>query len=259
MSDLESFTRADAWDFYRKYYVPSNMVISIVGDVKAKSLIPMLDAYFGRLPAGEEPEPLRTVEPPQISEKSVRIEEVSQPIYMAAYHRPSGTHEEAPVVDALADLLGSGRTSRLYTRLVKEEKVASFAGVFSGYPGDKYPTLLIVFGIPSKGHTAEDVGALVDEEIEKVRTGPAGEAEISRIKTRSRADFTRSLDGNMGLAMALADWETRTGDWRDLFRYLDRMEKVSAEEVMRVAAETLEPGNRTVGMLVTTEAEPHAH
>ena len=62
-SDLNTFSATDAEQFYKKYYVPSNMVVALVGDVKAKEILPMLERYFGRLPAGPQPEPTRTIEP----------------------------------------------------------------------------------------------------------------------------------------------------------------------------------------------------
>ena len=134
MSDLQRFTLTDAEAFFTKYYVPANMVTAIVGNVKAAEIIPILDKYFGRLPKGEKPAPLRTLEPPQSAELSITLREKSQPIYIEGYHKPSALHPDDAVYDAIAEILGRGRTSRLYTSLVEKQKLAVQAQV-GGFPG----------------------------------------------------------------------------------------------------------------------------
>ncbi len=110
MSDLMSFTREDAEAFYRKYYVPADMTIAIVGDVKAEAILPIIDTYFGRLPAGPKPDALRTVEPKQTAEKTVLLVDPAQPLYLEAYHRPEATSLDDPIYDVIADVLSGGRT-----------------------------------------------------------------------------------------------------------------------------------------------------
>ena len=139
MSDLQRFTLTDAEAFFKKYYVPANMVTAIVGNVKAAEIIPILDKYFGRLPKGEKPAPLRTLEPPQSAELTITLREKSQPIYIEGYHKPSALHPDDAVYDAIAEILGRGRTSRLYTSLVEKQKLAVQAQVGGGLPGVKYP------------------------------------------------------------------------------------------------------------------------
>ncbi|MDH3255189.1 MAG: insulinase family protein, partial [Acidobacteriota bacterium] len=155
MSDLQSFSREDAADFYDTYYAPANITIAIVGAVKAKEIIPILETYFGRMPAGDLPPPLRTVEPEQIGERIVRIPDPSQPIYVEGYHRPAVTHPDNDAYDALADVLSTGRTSRLYRSLVRDKKIAAQSGAFNGFPGQKYPNLMLFFGVPTPGHDNE--------------------------------------------------------------------------------------------------------
>ncbi|MDB4324871.1 insulinase family protein, partial [bacterium] len=149
MSDLHSFTRGDAEAFYQTYYVPANMTISVVGDVDAKTIMPMLRSYFGRLQAGPEPPPLRTVEPKAIAEKNVTLYDKSQPLYVEGYHRPAATHPDDAVYDAIGNILSSGRTSRLYKSMVRDSKIAAQQGVFNGYPGTKYPHLVLFFAVPT--------------------------------------------------------------------------------------------------------------
>lgn len=253
MSDLESFSREDAEAFYRTHYVPANMVIAIVGDVRAREIIPILEKYFSRLPAGPPPPPLRTVEPPSLTEKVVRMPDASQPVYLEGYHRPAVTHPDNAVFEAIAEVLSTGRTSRLYRSLVRDKKIAAQAGAFNGFPGDKYPNLMLFFAIPAPGHNNEEVQAAIREEIAKITTEPITDDELKMVKTRAKAELIRGLDSNTGIAGQLAEYQTLHGDWRELFRDVERIEKVTKEDIMRVAQATFVATNRTVAMIVTQD------
>jgi predicted Zn-dependent peptidase len=254
MSDLLSITREDAAAFHRKYYVPSNITIAIVGDVDAEKSLPMLRKYFGRIPAGAAPEPLRTVEPKQIAERTVVLRDPSQPVYAEAYHRPAAGHPDDAVYDALSDILSTGRTSRLYRRLVRDEQIAAFAGAFSGFPGTKYPSLMLFFGIATPQGSNEAIQAAVRDEIEKLKNEPVGDDELAAVKTRAKANLIRGLANNGGIAGQLATTHAQLGDWKEIFRQVERIEKVTKDDIMRVATETFTPSNRTVAM-IETDAE----
>src|SRR5262245_16251811 len=105
MSDLNSFSREDAERFYKKHYVPANIVTAIVGDVKPSEVIPILDKYFGRIPKGEKPAPLRTVEPPQTAEKVIRMPDPAQPAYFEGYHKGAVTDPDEPVYETIGQIL----------------------------------------------------------------------------------------------------------------------------------------------------------
>jgi predicted Zn-dependent peptidase len=254
MSDLMSFTREDAEAFYKKYYVPANMTVAIVGDVKPEEVIPIVDTYFGRIPAGPRPDALRTIEPPQTAEKSVVLTDPSQPVYMEGYHRPNNISPDDPIYDVISDVLSTGRTSRLYRTLVRDKKIAANAGVLNGFPGGKYPTLIAVRAIPAPGHTNAEVQAAIREQLERLKTEPITDDELKTVKTRAKADLIRSLDSNSGLSRQLAVTQARQGDWHEMFRYIDRLDKVTKEDVMRVAQATFIAQNRTVGMIENVDA-----
>ncbi len=141
ISDLNSFSATDAQKFFDKYYVPSNMVVAVAGDVKADQAMPILEKYFARLPARPQPDETTTTEPPQNSERKVTLKDRSQPIYIEGYHRPDYRSKDDAVFDAISDLMSEGRTSRLYRALVRDKKIASFSAGLTGYPGIKYPHL----------------------------------------------------------------------------------------------------------------------
>ncbi len=256
-SDLRSFSATDASNFFRKYYIPSNMIIAVVGDVKAAHTLPIIEKYFGRLPAAPAPEPLRTKEPPQRGLREVILQDHSQPLYIEGYHRPDFRDPDDAVYDVMADLLSKGRTSRLYRSLVRDKQIAIEAEGGS-YPGKKYPNLFYFFAAPSKGHTAREMAAPIHAEIERLKTQDVSDEELQSIKTRARADLIRSLNDNQGLAMELAEYQAYYGDWRQLFRDLDRINAVTKADIRRVANKTFTEENRTVGMIETAKPEAQA-
>jgi predicted Zn-dependent peptidase len=252
-SDLESFSATDAGNFYRKYYVPANMVVTLVGDVKSSEVLPMVEKYFGRLPAGPRPEPLRTVEPPQNAERIVILHEASQPVFIEGYHKPGARDKDDAVYDALQDLMSNGRTSRLYRSLVRDKRIAAFSGGFNGFPGVKYPNLFVFFAISTPGHTPQETRDAIHTEIERVKTQDITDDELLMVKTRTKADLIRALGDNQGLAFQLGSAQSLYGDWRGLFRHVDEIDKVSKADIRRVAKATFLESNRTVGMLESTQ------
>jgi len=253
-SDLQSFSATDAADFFHHYYVPSNMVIGLVGDLDPETVFPIIEEYFGRLPATPKPEELTTTEPPQNSTRAVTLHDPSQPFYIEGYHRPSYLAPDDAVYDAISDILSNGRTSRLYRSLVRDKKIAAVAAGFSGWPGVKYSHLFSFYGVPLPGHTNEELQKAVHEEIDKLKTQDVTDDELQMFKTRTKADLIRGLASNEGLAQQLATYQTRYGDWRELFRYLDRVDKVTKADLRRVANQVFAETNRTVGLIETQRA-----
>src|SRR5207302_1388303 len=105
MSDLQHISATEGTAFFKKYYVPSNMTIAVVGDIKAAQALPMIEKYFGRLPAAPKPNATVTAEPPQAVERRVVQKERSQPIYLEGYHRPDYRDPDDNVYDVLSDVL----------------------------------------------------------------------------------------------------------------------------------------------------------
>jgi predicted Zn-dependent peptidase len=249
ISDLNSFSATDAQKFFDKYYVPSNMVVGVVGDVRASEAMPIIEKYFSRIPTRPRPDTATTTEPAQNSERTVVLHEQTQPIYLEGYHRPDYRSPDDQVYDAIADLMSNGRTSRLYRALVRDKQIASDAEGFTGYPGNKYPQLFAFYATPLPGHTPQEVGDAIHAEIERLKKEDISDEELKMIKTRAKANLIRSLGSNEGLASELALYQARYDDWRELFRSVDRIEKVTKADIRRVANQTFSPGNRTVGII----------
>ena len=257
-SDLTSFSATDAQAFFDKYYVPANIVVAIVGDVNSTEAMPVIEKYFGRLAKKPLPEPLRTVEPPQNAERTVVLHEASQPIYWEGYHRPAATDPDDPTYSVISILLSGGRTSRLYKSLIRDKKIAAQANGFNNFPGGKYPNLFTFIAVPTAGHTAQEMMAPIQAELDRLKTEDVSADELKSVKTRVRAGLLRALDSNSGLATQLAIVQTYYGDWRELFRNLDRIDKVTAADVKRVVNQTFQPNNRTVAYIESSRPSASA-
>jgi predicted Zn-dependent peptidase len=255
MSDLKTMTRGEADAFFKKYYGPSNLTIAIVGDANPQDIKRLAQEYFARIPSGPKPEPVETEEPPQRGERRVVVEDPSQPLVVIGYHKPNINHPDNAVFDAITDIVGIGRTSRLYKSLVKEKKIAIDSSAFQGLPGNKYPGLFLFYAVPAKGHTNKECEEAIYTEIERLKTELVSPEELKKAKTRSRADLIRQLDSNSGLAAELTFYEVVTGDWRNLFKELDKIEKVEASDIQRVSKEYFTSKNRTVGVIETVPME----
>ena len=256
IADLNSFSATDAQKFFNQYYIPSNMVVAVAGDVKAAQVMPVIEKYFGRIPSHEKPAEWVSTEPPQNSERTVTLHDASQPVYLEGYHRPDYLDKDDAVYDAIADLMSEGRTSRLYRALVRDKKIASESAGFTGFPGNKYPHLFAFFAFPLPGRTNKEIADSIHSEIDRLKNEDVSDEELKMIKTRAKAGLIRGLADNDGLAQQLAYAQARFGDWREVFRQVDRIDKVTKADIRRVAAKTFVPTNRTVGIIENTPATP---
>ena len=250
-SEVGQITATEAMEFHKKYYVGSNIVVAVVGDVKASEALPMLERYFSRVPSGPKPEEMTTVEPKQFAEKTVAIREQAQPFYVEGYHRPDYRDPDDAVYDAISDILSNGRVSRLYRSLVRDQQIAAEAQGFSPFPGDKYPGLFTLYAVPLPGHTPMEMRDAIHKEIDKLKTADVTDEELAMFKTRTRAGLLRGLADNQGLANSLTEYQTRYGDWRELFRQLDRVDKVTKADIRRVANQVFIASNRTEAWIET--------
>lgn len=250
-SEVSQISATEAMAFHKKYYVGSNIVVAVVGDVKASQVMPVLEKYFSKVPGGPRPEDMTTVEPKQFAEKSVVIREQTQPFYVEGYHRPSYRDPDDAVYDAISDIMSNGRVSRLYRSLVRDQQIAAETQGLSPFPGSKYPSLFVFYAVPVPGHTPAEMRDAIHKEIEKLKATDVTDAELAMFKTRARADLLRGLGNNQGLANALAEYQTRYGDWRELFNQLERVDKVTKADIRRIANQVFVPSNRTSAEIVT--------
>ncbi|PSF32661.1 peptidase M16 [Aphanothece hegewaldii CCALA 016] len=247
--DIRNLSREDVTQFFREYYPPNNLTIAIVGDVDPAKVKELAKIYFGRYTAKPKPKENITVEPKQTQPREVDLTLPSQPWYFVGYHRPQLNHPDNAIYEVMTTIMSNGRTSRLYRSLVEEKQIALVAQGFNGFPGDKYPNLIVFYAMTSPNGTLEEVSQALNQEIERLKTEPVSEQELQRAKNQLRAQLLRTLNSNSGMAQALAEYDVKTGSWRNLFTQIDEISAVTAEDIQRVANQTFSNENRTIGRI----------
>lgn len=250
-SDIDNFRANEAEVFYKKYYTPGNITIGIAGDVNPVEAKKMAEKYFGRLPKAPLPPMVRTVEPKQEGAKRVAVESPAQPFLAIAYKRPSQYSPDDAALDVLSDILSGGRTGLIYKELVRDKKIALGAGSQDTFPSGKYPSLFLFYIIPSTGHSLEENEKALYGIIDHVKKDKVDDATIARVRIKLRAGLIRKLDSNSGLASELCEYSANFGDWRKLFTQLQEYDKVTADDVQRVAKTYLIENTRTVAFTQT--------
>jgi predicted Zn-dependent peptidase len=249
MSDIQALTRPAVTEYYRKFYGANNAIVTIVGDIEPTEVLQLVGRYFSDLPRGESPPPVLAVEPEQRGERRAEIVYDAEPHVRIGWHVVDVAHEDMPALIMLSSLLTGGRTGRLYNRLVLKDRLA--AGVMTSIgPGSRFPQLFSIDAFTRAPHTAAELEAAIYEELDRLRTEPVGEVELQRIRNGYQASQVRRLTSNLGLALQLADSEALFGDWSATFRFTQRIQDVTPEDVQRVVATYFRPENRTVVTLV---------
>ncbi len=251
--DIRNLTRKDVQQFFDTHYIPSELTMAVVGDVDPAQVKRLAQTYFGRYKAKPAPPEVTAVEPPQQQTREVTLQLQSQPWYLEGYHRPAVSNPDNVVYDIIASLLSNGRTSRLYKSLVEQKQLALSAQGFSGFPGNKYPNLMLLYALTAPNHTVEEVATELRTQVELLKTEPVSAEELDRVKTQARADLLRSLNSNAGMARSLVEYEVKTGSWRNLFKELEAIAAVTPADIQRVAQATFTPQNRTIGRILSKQ------
>jgi predicted Zn-dependent peptidase len=244
--DIENFRLADAIAFYKKYYVPSNITMAIVGDIDPKEARRLAEKYFGIIPPGPPSPPVTIVEPVQVAEKRGSIQGESQPVEIIGYKRPPVTSRDDATLAVIGQVLAGGRTGIAYKELVTDKKVALSLGATALFPAGKYPNLFMIYFAPSLDRSLDDCEAPLFSIIDRLKTEKVDESTLRRVRATLRAELIDKLETNQTLAAELASAQGVYGDWRKLFTEIDEFERVTPDDVMRVAIEYLKPETRTV-------------
>ena len=234
-SDIQNLRVGDAERFYRTYYVPANITVGIVGDVEPKQIRDLAEKYFGRLPAGPLPPLVHTVEPQQDGPRETQIQSPAQPFDLVVYKRPDQYDKDDPVFDVISSILAGGRTGILYKEMVRDKRISLDAEADANIPGAKYPNLFLFVAVPSLGHTVAENRKALDDILEHFKKEKVDPETLARVKTKTRAGLIHRLDNNAGLAQLLTSYYVNYGDWRKLFTSLDDINRVTADDVQRVA------------------------
>jgi predicted Zn-dependent peptidase len=249
-SDILSLTPADTEAFFKTHYGPNRATIALVGDINPREVIALIEQTFGNIPAAPPPPPFVTVEPEQRGERRVEVEFDAEPAIVIGYHKPTLGHPDDDVFDVIDAVLSEGLTSRLHQKLVKEKRVAASVGSDASHPGVRAPNLFVVTATPLAPHTTAEVEAAIYEEIERLKREPVSPKELEKVLNNLDADLVRGLRSNSGLASQLALYQALAGDWQYILTSRDKIAKVTAADVQRVAIQYFTKSNRTVAILV---------
>jgi predicted Zn-dependent peptidase len=262
-SDIERFNTEDAMAFHRDYYNPANAVVVMVGDITEAKARELAEVYFNRYPKGPRAPEIVTREPPQQGpRKSIRLLKGARaPRILIGFHGAAMGSDDFYALDALTMILTNGLSARLNQEVVNKG-LASTAWAYN--PDNRFGGMVILGGIPIEG--VEVAGSGPEEslvhlqacetlekellaQIEVLKRELVSPRELERIKTLSYRDFLDRMRSNQGLARMIATVEVQVG-WRYLTTYLDRISRVTAEEIREAAGKYLKEDNKTTIFVV---------
>jgi zinc protease len=249
MADIRRITPADIRAFYRRYYIPNNALVVAVGDFSAPDVLATIGAAFGPIPRGPEPTPVLAVEPPQNGERRTTVHKTAQlPLVYLAYHVPNHASEDAPALELLSTILSGGRASRLYRNLVYERQLALNAGGDYSYLSFD-PYLFWFWATPLPGQTPETLEQALLGEMQRLKTEPVSEEELSRAKNQIEASFVFQEDSIHRRAALLARFEL-IGGYKLKDDFVPRIRAITAEQLRRVANTYFPDEGKNVGILL---------
>ncbi|HMB69683.1 MAG TPA: pitrilysin family protein, partial [bacterium] len=255
-SDIESVTRTEAEDWFRTYYAPNRMTLSIVGDVDADEVHRMVQEYFGDIPRQDPPEPMETFELEHEGFRRIEVEYEAEPRLIMGWHKQNVPHPDDAALHVLSEVLTGGRSSRLERLLVEERQIAASVDSDHEFPGLRWPNLFEIDALPRAPHTTAEVEEAIWEQLEKVKREGITDRELEKAKNRIRAADVRELESNFGLAIELAYAQASHQDWRVIDEKTAAVEAVTADQVQDVARRTFRRNRTTVASLVKPAFEP---
>jgi len=248
-SDVEAVTVEQCQRFFRTFYSPNNIVLVLVGNFDADEAVRHIERVFGPLePAAEIPRN-PTKEPEQHGERRSTVRfDVRSPTVAAAWHAPAAGHPDGPALDVAGQILSSGRSSRLYRRLVYQEQQALAAQ--GGYWEMKDAGLFFAYASVRPDGSTDRAEALLAEEVNKLRAEPVSDEELEKAKRELEVDLVNDLATTEALAGRIGGDFVTFGRVRSLEERLSALEAVTKGDVQRVATTYLGDDQRSVVRLV---------
>jgi zinc protease len=259
LSDLQTMTRDDLYGHYRRYYVPSNATLVIVGDVDTDAALKNVEKHFGAIPPGAAPPRIKQVEPDQQAERRIVLRKPGTTAYWkASFHAPAFEHDSFfPLLVADAVLNGAAglniwsgggvarpqRSARLYRALVDKGLASTVAGQLMP---TQHPYLYGIAAGVAEGHTLSAVEEVVLNEIERLLTQGITPEELKKARAQLRARFVYDGDSVTDIAHQIGYFET-ISSWGAYHSLRSRLDAVTVEQVQAAAVKHLTPSNRTIG------------
>jgi predicted Zn-dependent peptidase len=254
MADLDAASLEDFASFFKTYYAPNNAVLAIAGDVDAKTALEKARKYFEGIPPGPPAPALDTTEPVQKAERRQVVNDplARLPLVDVAYQVPGGVNPDMDALSALATVMGSGRSSRLYESLVRQQQAAVQAG--AGVVAANGPTFMYLEGMAGPGKDPAAVETAIDAEVEKVQHGPIQEWELDKARNAARRSLVGSLGSSLQRAILLARYTVFYNDPAIINTRYERIASLTIEDLQRVARQYLVPANRAVVITVPSKS-----
>lgn len=254
--DIELVPIENLQAFYRKYYQPDNAVLTVAGKFDEKKTLAMINEYFGVIPRPTRVlQPTYTVEPTQDGERHVTLKRTGDvQVTAAGYHIPAGAHPDYPAVNVLADVLTNEPSGRLYKALVETKKASSVYGFAWALkdPGYAYFAAEVL-----KEKSLDDATKTMLDVFDNLKNNPITKEETERAKNKFLKFFEQTYNNSDRVGLTLSEYIAK-GDWRLWFHYRDQLEKVTADDVNRVAQLYFKPSNRTTGIFIPDPAPDRA-
>jgi predicted Zn-dependent peptidase len=253
MDDLSAATVEDVAAFFKTYYAPNNAVLTLVGDFKTAEALAKVKKYFESIPTQPAPPVPDMTEPEQTAERRATIEDAfaRTPRIDVVYKIPAGNTPDYYALSLLGQILGSGQSSRLYQKLVKERELAQ--QVFAGAQGRRGPGLFQVIAITPPGKNLADVEKTMYEEVERLKTEPVADWELEKVRMVGRRQRAQQLQSTLGRAISLGQYAVYYGNPNLINEIEDKYNRVTKEDIQRVARTYLKDTNRSV---ITTVPKP---
>jgi predicted Zn-dependent peptidase len=248
--DIKNWTKSDLEYYFKTYYAPNNCVVVVSGNVTFNGIKAMAEKYLEPIPAQPAPKPVHLLEPPQMGERRITVQkEVASPYFGAAFRVPEAGHKDYFALDILSSVLTSGKSSRLYAALVDKKQLAS--SVFTNFGATFDPSLFGIYAATNKGKNVEDLEKAVYEELEKVKKDGITVAELQKVKNQKLIEFYNQVETINGKSNNIGTYEVFFGDYRKMFDAPAAYNKVTVDDIKRVANEYIKKSSRTVGVLKT--------
>ncbi len=252
--DIQSWKLQDLQSFFRTYYAPNNQTLVLAGDVAPEEAFALARKYLEPIPRQAAPSPVLAREPEQVAERRVVVRRSAQtPLIQYAYKAPAAADERAPALSLLLSILVDGDASRLYRRLVEQQKLVIDVGG-NWHEGFDPALVWLYFTLPEGAHP-DAVQPAIDAELARLVLEGVSEEELRRAKNLVAVSFWKKLATIDGKAQLLGEYAVFHGDWTKLFAAPHQFESVTAAEVQAVARDVLDVGRRTTGILLPEPEE----
>lgn len=255
-ADIERVPVDKLKTFYKRFYQPDNAMLVVAGQFEPENALQLAQKYFGAIPRPErELDDTYTEEPAQDGDRLVTLRRVGKvPMAGLMYHIPAGAHPDFAASDVLATLLSSPESGRLYKDLVKRHQAAGVMGLTFALHD---PGVMLFISMAAQGIDGPSILDGMIETVEGAAEKGFTEEEVERAKQKLLKERELRFTSTEDIAKDLSDWAAQ-GDWRLYFLYRDNLEKVTVEDVQRVAESFLVSSNRTAGLFEPTDAPARA-